>query len=111
MQPDCCPAIVSMEEVEKGYQISVSKRGRKGQKVQYLLSGLLKCQICGHNFQMDCEKRKSQQSFYPCGSRRRGAKLCTNSRYLNRDRLETLVLEMVSEVVLEKGHLEQYYQK
>ena len=37
--------------------------------------------------------------------------MCSNSRYLNRDRLETLVLEMVSEVVLEKGHLEQYYQK
>ena len=59
MQPDCCPAIVSMEEVEKGYQISVSKRGRKGQKIQHLLSGLLKCQGSGHNFQMDCDKRKS----------------------------------------------------
>ena len=60
---------------------------------------------------MDFDKRNPKQSFYRCGSRRRGAKLCSNSRYLNRDRLETLVLEMVSEVVLEKGHLEEYYQK
>ena len=111
IQPDCFPAIISMDEAEQAYQISVSKRGRKGQKVQYLLSGLLKCQVCGNNFQMDFDKRKPKQSFYRCGSRRRGAKLCSNSRYLNRDRLETLVLEMVSEVVLEKGHLEQYYQK
>ena len=71
----------------------------------------MKCQVCGNNFQMDFDKRQPKQSFYRCGSRRRGAKLCSNSRYLNRDRLETLVLEMVSEVVLEKGHLEQYYQK
>ena len=60
---------------------------------------------------MDFDKRNPKQSFYLCGSRRRGAKLCSNSRYLNRDRLETLVLEMVSEVVLEKGHFEEYYQK
>ena len=87
----------------------VSKRGCKGQKVQYLLSGLLKCQVCGNNFQMDFDKRQPKQSFYRCGSRHRRAKLCSNSRYLNRDRLETLILEMVSEVVLEKGHLENYY--
>ena len=30
IQPDCYPAIVSLEEAEKAYQISVSKRGRKG---------------------------------------------------------------------------------
>ena len=60
---------------------------------------------------MDFDKRKPKQSFYRCGSRRRGPKLCTNSRYLNRNRLVTLVLEMVSEIVLEKGHLGNYYQK
>ena len=76
-----------------------------------LLSGLSKCQVCGNNFQMDFDKRNPKQSFYRCGARRRGAKLCTNSRYLNQERLENLVLEMVSEVVLEKGHLEEYYQK
>ena len=37
--------------------------------------------------------------------------MCSNSLYLNRERLENLVMEMVSEVVLEKGHLENYYQK
>ena len=83
IQTDCFPAIITMEEAEKAYQISVSKRGRKGQKVQYLLSGLLKCQVCGNNFQMDFDKRNPKQSFYRCGARRRGAKLCTNSRYLN----------------------------
>ena len=56
----------------------VSKRGGKGQKVQYLLSGLLKCQVCGNNFQMDFDKRQPKQSFYRCGSRRRGAKLCSS---------------------------------
>ena len=57
IQPDCFPAIISMKEAEKAYQISVSKQGRKGQKAQYLLSGLLKCQVCGNNFQMDFDKR------------------------------------------------------
>ena len=60
---------------------------------------------------MDFDKRNPKQSFYRCGTRRRGAKLCTNSRYLNQEKLENLVLEMVSEVVLEKGHLEAYYQQ
>jgi len=32
----------------KAYQISVSKE----QKIQYLLLELLKCQVCGNNFQM-----------------------------------------------------------
>ena len=60
---------------------------------------------------MDFDKRKPKQSFYRCGSRRRGPKLCSNSRHLNRAQLENLVLEMVSEVVLEKRHLEQHYHK
>ena len=60
---------------------------------------------------MDFDKRKPKQSFYRCGSRRRGPKLCSNSRHLNRAQLENLVLEIVSEVVLEKRHLEQYYHK
>ena len=45
-------------QAEKAYQISVPERGRKGYKIQYLLSGLLKCQICGNNFQMSFDKRK-----------------------------------------------------
>ena len=60
---------------------------------------------------MDFDKRNPKRSFYRCGTRRRGAKLCTNSRYLNQEKLENLVLKMVSEVVLEKVHLEEYYQK
>ena len=60
---------------------------------------------------MDFDKHNPKQSFYRCGSRRRGPQLCSNSLYLNRERLENLVMEMVSEVVLEKGHLENYYQK
>lgn len=60
---------------------------------------------------MDFDKRNPKRSFYRCGTRRRGAKLCTNSRYLNQEKLENLVLKMVSEVVLEKRHLEEYYQK
>ena len=76
-----------------------------------LLSGLSKCQVCGNNFQMEFDKRNPKRSFYRFGTRRRGAKLCTNSRYLNQEKLENLVLKMVSEVVLEKGHLEEYYQK
>ena len=73
-----------------------------------LLSGVSKCQVCGNNFQMDFDKRNPKRSFYRCGTRRRGAKLCTNSRYLHQERLENLVLKMVSEVVLEKGDLEEY---
>ena len=52
---------------------------------------------------MDFDKRNPKQSFYCCGSSRRRAKRCTNSRYLNQERLENLVLEMVLEVILEKG--------
>ena len=37
IQPDCYPAIISLEEAEKAYQISLSKRDRKGQKVQPII--------------------------------------------------------------------------
>ena len=40
-----------------------------------------------------------------------GHKLCTNFRHLNRERLENPVLKMLSEVVLNEGHLEELSEK
>ena len=90
------PALVSRELFEDVQQAmrdrapKVQRPGRVGSK--FLLSGLLKCGVCGRPYSAQGAK-SGQFAYYICGTLfREGAGTCS-ARYLNVPRLETFVVE------------------
>ena len=66
---------------------------------QYLLSGLLRCGVCGKPYSGQGAK-SGQFAYYVCASLfREGAGACT-ARYLNATKVEDLVIEKVRERIL-----------
>ena len=97
------PALVSRElfdAVQQGLHQrapSVQRPGRVGS--QYLLSGLLRCGVCGKSYSAQGAK-SGQFAYYVCSSLfREGAGACT-ARYLNASKVEDLVIEKVRERIL-----------
>ena len=100
------PALVSKETfdlVQQGLHERAPTRQRPGRVgSQYLLSGLLRCGVCGV-----CGKPYSAQgaksgqfAYYICATLyREGAGACT-ARYLNAGKVEDLVIEKVRERIL-----------
>ena len=65
----------------------------------YLLSGLLKCGVCGRPYSAQGAK-SGQFAYYICGTLfRDGAGTCS-ARYLNAPRLETFIVEKIRERIL-----------
>ena len=97
------PALVSRELFEDVQQ-AMSERAPKVQRPgrvgsQYLLSGLLKCGVCGRPYSAQGAK-SGQFAYYICGTLfREGAGTCS-ARYLNAPRLETFVVEKIRERIL-----------
>ena len=97
------PALVSRELFEDVQQ-AMSDRAPKVQRParvgsQYLLSGLLRCGVCGRPYTAQGAK-SGQFTYYICGTLfREGAGTCS-SRYLNAPRLETFVVEKIRERIL-----------
>ena len=97
------PALVSRELFEDVQQAmsdrapKVQRPGRVGS--QYLLSGLLKCGVCGRPYSAQGAK-SGQFAYYICGTLfLEGAGTCS-ARYLNASRLETFVVEKIRERIL-----------
>ena len=97
------PALVSRElfdVVQQGLHErapSVQRPARVGS--QYLLSGLLRCGVCGKPYSAQGAK-SGQFAYYVCSSLfREGAGACT-ARYLNATKVEDLVIEKVRERIL-----------
>ena len=97
------PALVSRELFENVQQAmserapKVQRPGRAGSK--FLLSGLLKCGMCGRPYSAQGAK-SGQFAYYICGTLfREGAGTCS-ARYLNAPRLETFVVEKNRERIL-----------
>ena len=97
------PALVSRElfdVVQQGLHErapSVQRPARVGS--QYLLSGLLRCGVCGKPYSAQGAK-SGQFAYYVCSSLfRQGAGACT-ARYLNATKVEDLVIEKVRERIL-----------
>ena len=66
---------------------------------QYLLSGLLKCGVCGKPYSGQAAK-SGMFAYYVCASLlREGAGSCTG-RYLNAERVENYIIEKVRERIL-----------
>ena len=97
------PALVSKELFDEVQQ-AMSERAPKVQRPgrvgsQYLLSGLLKCGVCGRPYSAQGAK-SGQFAYYICGTLfREGAGTCS-ARYLNAPKLETFVVEKIRERIL-----------
>ena len=97
------PALVSRELFDEVQQAMrdraprVQRPGRVGSK--FLLSGLLKCGVCGRSYSGQGAK-SGQFAYYICGTLyREGAGTCS-ARYLNAPRLESFVVEKIRERIL-----------
>ena len=97
------PALVSRElfdavqEAMRDRAPKVQRPARVGSK--FLLSGLLKCGVCGRPYRAQGAK-SGQYGYYICGTLfTEGAGTCT-ARYLNAPRLEAFVVEKIRERIL-----------
>ena len=100
------PALISRETfdlVQQGLHErapTVQRPARVGS--QYLLSGLLRCGVCGKPYSGQGAK-SGQFAYYVCASLfREGAGACT-ARYLNATKVEDLVIEKVRERMSHRG--------
>ncbi len=97
------PALVSRELFEDVQQ-AMSDRAPKVRRPArvgspYLLSGLLRCGVCGKPYSAQGAK-SGQFAYYICGTLfREGAGMCS-ARYLNAPKLETFVVEKIRERIL-----------
>ena len=97
------PALVSRELFDAVQQAmrdrapKVQRPGRVGSK--FLLSGLLKCGVCGRPYSGQGAK-SGQYGYYICGTLfREGAGTCS-ARYLNAPRVEDFIVEKIRERIL-----------
>ena len=97
------PALVSREMFEDVQQAmrerapKVRRPARVGSR--FLLSGLLRCGVCGKPYSAQGAK-SGQFAYYICGTLfREGAGTCS-ARYLNAPRLEAFVVEKIRERIL-----------
>ena len=97
------PALVSRELFDDVQQ-AMRKRAPKVQRParagsKFLLSGLLKCGVCGKSYSAQGAK-SGQFAYYICSTlHREGAGTCS-ARYLNAPRLETFIAEKIRERIL-----------
>ena len=99
------PALISRELFDEVQQAmrdrapKVRKPGRVGSR--FLLSGLLKCGVCGRPYSAQGAK-SGQFAYYICRTLfREGAGTCS-ARYLNAPRLEEFVVEKIRERILKE---------
>ena len=86
-----------MQQAMRDRAPTVRKPGRVGSK--FLLSGLLKCGVCGRPYTGQGAK-SGQFAYYICGTLyREGAGTC-EARYLNAPRVEDFVVEKIRERIL-----------
>ena len=97
------PALVSREQFDAVQQAmrdrapKVQRPARVGSR--FLLSGLLKCGVCGRPYSGQGAK-SGQFAYYICGTLfREGAGTCS-ARYLNAPRVEDFVVEKIRERIL-----------
>ncbi len=97
------PALVSRETFE-AVQQAMRKRAPKVQRPgrvgsTYLLSGLLKCGVCGKTY-IGQKAKGGQFAYYICGTLyREGAGTC-EARYLNAPRVEDYIVQKIRERIL-----------
>ena len=97
------PALVSREVFDAVQQAmrsrapNVQKPGRVGST--YLLSGLLKCGVCGRAY-IGQKAKGGQFAYYICGTLYRDDAGTCEARYLNATRVEDFIVEKIRERIL-----------
>ena len=89
------------EKVQKRSQDVSNPDGRlkRGGKVKYLLSGLLKCDECGANYIL------TSKTSYQCSGSVGGA--CSNKIRVRRDHVEKAILDPIRQELLSPGRVDQ----
>jgi hypothetical protein len=100
------------EAVAKAYQGSgYHFAATKSVQTRFLLTGLLKCAVCGANFAARVAHTKrggGRYYYYGCAFRaRRGTSVCQNSTLLPQDAIEREVLEILQQAVLTPATLDR----
>ena len=102
--PGGIPAIISEDDfikVQKKMKERQHKAAKFSAKQEYLLSGKIYCGICGSPYAGNSRKPRPDHPLYvsyKCTRRNQREKSCRNPE-INRDKLETLVLEKLSTVL------------
>ena len=98
------PALVSRELFD-AVQQAMRKRAPKVRRPasvgsKFLLSGLLRCGLCGRPYTGQGAK-SGRFAYYVCGTlHREGAGTCRNGRYLNAPKVEAFIVEKIRERIL-----------
>jgi DNA repair exonuclease SbcCD ATPase subunit len=101
--------IKEKRSVGRGFQ-GVSTRGVPRPQRITLLSGLIRCAVCGKNYVMELSNRIYR--YYGCGARRsRGDCFCHNCSRIRADELHSLVLDAIGSRLLREGAIEYLEQR
>jgi DNA invertase Pin-like site-specific DNA recombinase len=73
---------------------------------KYLLSGLLFCGNCGSRM-VGCAAKSSQHFYYACNSYCKKGKNICNAKLLNKNRIETFIINRIKANILTKKNLEE----
>ena len=73
---------------------------------KYLLSGLVFCGNCGSKM-VGCAAKSSQHFYYACNNYCKKGKIICNAKLLNKNRLETFVINRIKANILTKKNLEE----
>ena len=100
------PAIISEEDFDKVQKLMENRkqhcRGGQEHHEQYLLTGKIVCGKCGHTYTGNRKKSKGKKPpniTYRCNNQARRTGIVCNNREVNRDYLETFVLEQIEQSI------------
>lgn len=95
--PNMIPVIISEETFQRAQELIASRRNghspsQKAKEI-YLLSGLVKCGICGYSYHGNRRKAKNKPIYtsYRCGGKKKSPKSCC-SKEIRKSYLEEFVL-------------------
>ena len=105
---DAIPAIVSKQEYQKAKNLLVSRAPQavhpRRASSPYLLSGLLRCNICGKNLSA-AEAKSGKYTYYVCQSLLKlGPEACSAPR-LNARAFEKLIVDQIRENILTESNI------
>lgn len=102
------PGIIDAEtwlEVQSILKENESKAPRQGTGKTALLSGILKCKICGSNMRISYKKSKSnnkESSYYICGKKKSHGKIACSCSNLSASYIDKFILDYINNVDINK---------
>ena len=78
-------------------------------RTEYLLSGLVVCDACGHHY-VGTSAKSGRVHYYSCQSYMKRGKAACDSPLLNRAKLEAAVMNQVQEQILSEDNVRKYIQ-